>query len=61
MANSVRALPAPLDDERRRQLVYGGELLVFEDVEPVAKLCAFADVLIRETLGTQDPVRASSR
>jgi hypothetical protein len=58
MANSVRALPAPLHDERRRQLVYGGELLIFEDVEPMAKLCAFADVLIRETLGTQDPVRA---
>ena len=58
MTNTLRLLSAPLDDECRRELVYGGELTVFENVEPMAELCAFADALIREELGTRDPVKA---
>jgi hypothetical protein len=54
----VHVLSAPLDDERRRELVYGGDLLIFKRVEPMAEFCASTDGLIRDELGTQDPTRA---
>ena len=58
MTTTVRALPGALEDERRRESVYGGDLLVFEDVPPLREFCAFADALIREVFETDDPVRA---
>lgn len=58
MTSLVRVTPGALDDEHRRELVYGGDLLVFEDVGPMAELCALVDALIRDTLDTQDPVGA---
>jgi hypothetical protein len=58
MTSLVRVTAGALDDERRRELVYDGDLLVFEDVGPMAELCDLADALIRDTLDTQDPVRA---
>lgn len=61
MTATVHVLSAPLEDERRRELVYGGDLLVFKDVEPMAELCAFADRLIREELDTRDPTKAQFR
>lgn len=39
-------------------MVYGGELMIFKDVEPMVRLCEFTDGLIRKALETQDPVRA---
>lgn len=54
----MHVISAPLDDERRRELVYGGDLLVFKMVEPMAEFCALTDGLIREELGTRDPTRA---
>ena len=58
MTATVRALSGALEDEVRRGLVYGGDLLVFKGVPPMDELCAFADGMIREVLGTGDPVRA---
>lgn len=58
MANTIQVQQAPLDDERRRELVYGGELMVFENVGPMAELRAFADAMIRDVLDTRDPVKA---
>jgi hypothetical protein len=58
MTNALRVFSVPLDDERRRELIYDGELLVFEGVEPMAELCGFADALIREELDTRNPVKA---
>ena len=39
-------------------MVYGGGLLVFKNVEPMARFCEFTDGLIRAALGTSDPVMA---
>lgn len=55
---AVQVLSKALDDELRRELIYGGDLLVFKNVEPMIKLCALTDNLIRKTLGTSDPVRS---
>lgn len=54
---AVHRISGPLDDERRRALVYGGDLLVFSDVAPMGELAELTDALIREVLGP-DPVRA---
>jgi hypothetical protein len=61
LVTDARTIRGTLEDERRRQLVYGGELLIFEDVEPMAKFCAFADVLIREHWTRKIPSGPSSR
>ena len=55
---SVQVVSGPLDDELRRKLVYDGDSLIFKDVEPMIRLCALTDGLIRDALGTPDPVRA---
>ena len=58
MTAAVRAFSGALEDRTRREAVYGGDLLVFEKVPPMGELCAYADVLIREVLETEDPVVA---
>ena len=55
---AIQVFSGSLADGLRRELVYAGDLLVFKGVEPMAELCALTDELIRETLGTLDPVRA---
>jgi len=57
-APAIQVFWGPLADRLRRELVYAGDLLVFKGVEPMAELCTLTDELIRETLGTLDPVRA---
>jgi hypothetical protein len=57
-APTVHVVSCPLDDALRRELVYDGTLLIFKDVEPMARLCGLTDGLIREALGISDPVRA---
>lgn len=54
----LRVLSGALEDGTRRGSVYGGDLVVFKKVPPMEELCAFADGMIREVLGTGDPVRA---
>jgi hypothetical protein len=51
----LQTLSAPLDDERRRDHVYSGDLLVFKDVSPLVELCTTADALIRAAFGELDP------
>jgi hypothetical protein len=55
---AVQVFSGALEDELRRELVYGGDLLIFKGVEPMAELCALTDEFIREALGSLDPVRA---
>lgn len=45
-------------DEERRQAIYDGDLLLFKTVTPMKEFCDFADALIRETFGTDDPAKA---
>jgi len=56
--STVRVESGALEDGERRESVYGGDLLVFEKVPPMVELCGYADALIREAFGTEDPVRA---
>jgi hypothetical protein len=56
--SALRVVSGALEDGRRREAIYGGELLVFEKVPPMVELCAHADALIREAFETDDPVRA---
>lgn len=58
MTATVRVLSGELEDGERRGSVYGGDLLVFKKVPPMEELCALIDGMIREVLGTGDPVRA---
>jgi hypothetical protein len=55
---AIGAFSGALEDGTRRELVYGGDLLVFKKVPPMEEFCAFADALIREVFRTEDPVRA---
>jgi len=56
--SALKVVSGALEDEARREAIYGGDLIVFEKVPPMVELCAHADALIREALDTDDPVRA---
>jgi hypothetical protein len=56
--SALKVASGALEDEARREAIYGGDLIVFEKVPPMVELCAHADALIREALDTDDPVRA---
>jgi hypothetical protein len=58
MTTTVRVLSGVLEDGRRRESIYGGDLLVFKKVPPMEEFCAFTDALIREVFATTEPVRA---
>lgn len=58
VAPTVHAVSGALDDARRRELIYEGEILIFKDVEPMSRLCTFTDNLLQEALGISNPVRA---
>ncbi len=55
---AIHLLSTPLDAGRRGELVYRGDLLIFKGVAPMRELCAFADVLIRETFADLEPETA---
>lgn len=55
---AVRLVSGSLDDGTRREMVYGGDVIVFRDVEPMRELCALTDGLAREKLNVDDPVHA---
>jgi hypothetical protein len=54
----LKVISGALEDETRREAVYGGDLLVFEKVPPIGELCALADGMIQDAFGTEDPVVA---
>jgi hypothetical protein len=58
MTTTVRAISGALEDGRRRESVYDGDLLVFKGVPPLKEFCAFTDAMIREVFGMPDPVKA---
>lgn len=49
---------SPVEDQVRRQLLYGGEIFVFSPRPASLALCRLADQLIREAFGDLDPERA---
>jgi len=53
----LRVVTPRLTDEERRTAIYGGELLVYADIEPMHRLCRLTDELVRTILGVADPVR----
>ena len=55
---AVQVFSGALEDELRREFVYGGDLLIFKGVEPMAELCSLTDELIREEFSISDPVEA---
>lgn len=58
MTATVWTLRRPLDDQRRRELVYRGDLLVFTGVEPMRELCRLVDGMLRDAFGSGDPATA---
>jgi hypothetical protein len=56
--SGLKVVSGALEDGRRREAIYDGDLLVFEKVPPMVELCVYADALIREAFETDDPVRA---
>ena len=56
--SALRIVSGALEDEARRETIYGGDLLVFEKVPAMVELCAYADARIREAFETDDPVMA---
>lgn len=55
---TVHVLSPPLDEVRRAELVFAGDLLIFKSVAPMAELCDLADALVREAFGALDPETA---
>jgi hypothetical protein len=55
---TLQVLSGALDDERRREHIYAGDILVFKGVPPLGEFCAWTDALIRAAFGHRDPVRA---
>jgi Phytanoyl-CoA dioxygenase (PhyH) len=52
---TVHTISGALDDERRRELIYGGDLIVYTGVPAMGELAARTDALLREALGVPDP------
>jgi hypothetical protein len=58
---SVHVVRPPLDDRRRSELVFGGDLLLFPSVPGLDRFRDHVDGLIRSTLGDAEPVSAQFR
>jgi hypothetical protein len=48
---SIQVMKGPLDDERRSEALFGGDLLIFKDVAALRRLSALARGLLTETFG----------
>lgn len=55
---TIHAISGTMDDQRRRELIYGGDLIVYKDVPATHELVAATDQLIREALDLPDPTLA---
>lgn len=58
---TVHAISGALDDQLRRELVYGGDLIVYKDVPAMQELAALTDRLLQQALGIPDPPLAHLR
>jgi hypothetical protein len=48
---SIRVMKGPLDDERRGEALFGGDVLIFKDVAPLRRLSTLAGGLLRAVFG----------
>jgi hypothetical protein len=48
---SIRVLSGPLEDQRRSEALFDGDLLIFKDVDPLRRFAALTADLIREVFG----------
>jgi hypothetical protein len=61
MPIAVHRIPSPIDDAERAQLVFAGQLLIFEKTDAATELCTFADGLIRAAFADNDPETVQQR
>jgi len=48
---SIQVMRGPLDDERRGEALFGGDVLIFKDVAPLQRLSTLAGELLRAVFG----------
>jgi hypothetical protein len=48
---SIQVLTGPLDDERRSEALFGGDLLIFKDVAPLRRFSRLVGELVRALFG----------
>ena len=48
----------PIDDRKRRDLIFRGEIIIFKQLPKMKELCDFADSLISEAFGDIEPATA---
>ncbi|MDH3466893.1 MAG: hypothetical protein OES26_13475 [Gammaproteobacteria bacterium] len=61
MPITVHRISTPIDDAERAQLVFAGQLLIFDYADAIAGLCTFADQQIRAAFMDDDPETAQQR
>jgi hypothetical protein len=49
--SSIQVMKGPLDDERRGEALFGGDVLIFKDVAPLRRLSTLAGELLRAVFG----------
>ena len=54
---SIQVMNGPLDDERRGEALFGGDVLIFTDVAPLRRVSRLAGELLRAVFG-EAPARA---
>jgi hypothetical protein len=54
---AIHVMAGPLDDERRGEALFGGDVLIFKDVAPLQRLSTLAGQLLRAVFG-EEPARA---
>jgi hypothetical protein len=48
---SIHVITGPLDDERRTEALFGGDVLIFKDVAPLRRLSTLAGEFVRAVFG----------
>jgi hypothetical protein len=54
LSTSVHVLSGPLDEERRSELLFSGDLVVFKQVPAAVEVASAGDGLVREALGASN-------
>src|SRR4028119_794800 len=54
--SALKVVSGAIEDGRRREAIYGGDLLVFAKEPPMVELCAYADALILDPASELRPV-----
>jgi hypothetical protein len=48
---SIQVMKGPLDDQRRGEALFGGDVLIFKDVAPLGRLSTLAGELLGAVFG----------